>query len=135
MNFPGKKVKINSVLGYNMQNVHNIPLRHFRKVVTFAAHFKIQRIMTTREQIKMQSINFCYMNYLLDALQSKLVTMNGTFIKELVKDDNDTILAIVQDGSTIPAIDIEPEQSTNDIQLWINNNPALHEKVMLLMEG
>ena len=83
----------------------------------------------------MQSINFCYTNYLLDVLQSKLVTMNGTFIKELVKDDNDTILAIMQDGSTIPAIDIEPEQSTNDIQLWINNNPALHEKVMLLMEG
>lgn len=83
----------------------------------------------------MQSINFCYMNYLLDAMQRKSVTMNGTFIKELVKDDNDTILAIMQDGSTIPVIDIEPEQSTNDIQLWINNNPALHEKVMLLMEG
>ena len=91
--------------------------------------------MTTREQIKMQSINFCYTNYLLDAMKSESVTMNGTFIKELVKDDNDTILAIMQDGSTIPAIDIEPEQSTNDIQLWINNNPALHEKVMLLMEG
>lgn len=91
--------------------------------------------MTTKEQIKMQSINLCYMSYLLDAMQSKSVTMNATFIKELVKDDNDTILAIMQDGSTIPAIDIEPEQSTNDIQLWINNNPALHEKVMLLMEG
>ena len=83
----------------------------------------------------MQSINFCYMNYLLDAMQSKSVTMNGTFIKELMKDDNDTIVAIMQDSSTIPAIDIEPEQSTTDIQQWIENNPVLHKKVMLLMEG
>lgn len=91
--------------------------------------------MTTKEQIKMQSINLCYMSYLLDAMQSKSVTMNGNFIKELMKDDNDTISAIMQDGSIIPAIDIEPEQSTNDIQQWIDNNPQLHERVMLLMEG
>lgn len=117
-----------------MQNVHNIPLRHFPKVLIFAAHFKIQCIMTTREQIKMQSINFCYMNFMLDAMKSKSVTMDGTFIKELMKDDNETIFAIMQDGSTIPAIDITPEQSTNDIQQWICSHPQLHEKVMLLME-
>ena len=83
----------------------------------------------------MQSINFCYMNYLLDAMKSESVTMNGTFIKELMKDDSDTILAIMQDGCIIPAIDIEPELSTIDIQQWIDNNPELHERVLLLMEG
>lgn len=93
------------------------------------------RAMNTRDYIKMQSINFCYMNYLLDAMKSKSVTMNGTFIKELIKDDNDTVLAIMQDGNTFPVIDIEPEQSTKDIQQWISNNPELHEIVMLLMEG
>lgn len=77
--------------------------------------------MTTREQIKMQSINFCYMSFMLDATKSKSVTIDGTFIKELMKDDKDTIFAIMQDGSTVPAIDIDPEQSTNDIEQWIDN--------------
>lgn len=72
------------------------------------------------------------MNYLLDAMQSKSLTMNGTFIKELMMDDKNTIIAIMQDGSTIPAIDIEPDLSNHDVQQWIDNNPKLHEKVMLL---
>lgn len=74
------------------------------------------------------------MIFMLDAMKSKSVTMNDTFIKELMKDDHETIFAIMQDGSTIPAIDITPEQSTNDIQQWICTHPQLHEKVMLLME-
>lgn len=74
------------------------------------------------------------MNFMLDAMKSKSVTMDGTFIKELMKDDHETIFAIMQDGSTIPTIDIIPEQSTNDIQQWICPHPQLHEKVMLLME-
>ena len=49
-------------------------------------------------------------------------------------DEDDTILAVMQDGEVIPAIDIDPTQSTHDIKQWIGNYPSLHEKVMMLME-
>ncbi|MFW5477286.1 MAG: hypothetical protein ACOCO9_00215 [Segatella copri] len=38
-------------------------------------------------------------------------------------------------GEVIPAIDVDPEQSTHDIQQWIGNYPSLHEKVLMLMEA
>ena len=50
-------------------------------------------------------------------------------------DEDDTILAVMQDGEVIPAIDVDPQQSTLDIQLWIGNYPSLHEKVLMLMEA
>lgn len=118
-----------------MQNVHNILLQHFPKVVLFCSTFQNPKNYDNKRTNQMQSIKFCYINFMLDAMKSKSKTMKGSFIKELMKDDKDTIFAIMQDGSTVPAIDIDPEQSTNDIEQWIDNNPQLHDKVMLLMKG
>lgn len=50
-------------------------------------------------------------------------------------DEEDTIFAVMQDGEVIPAIDIDPNQSTLDIQQWISNYPSLREKVLMLMEA
>ena len=50
-------------------------------------------------------------------------------------DEDDTILAVMQDGEVIPAIDIDPNQSTHDIKQWTDNYPSLHEKVLMLMEA
>ena len=37
------------------------------------------------------------------------------------------------EDKVIPAIDIDPKQSTHDIQQWIEKNPFAHERVLLLM--
>ena len=50
-------------------------------------------------------------------------------------DEDETILAVMQDGEVIPAIDVDPDQSTHDIQMWIDKNPTLHERVLMLMEA
>ena len=91
--------------------------------------------MSTRDYFKMQSINFCYMSFMLQATNQKTVYMNGKYIQDVMMDENDTILAVMQDGEAIPAIDVDPDQSTHDIQQWIGNYPSLHEKVMMLMEA
>lgn len=82
----------------------------------------------------MQSINFCYMSFMLQATNQKTVYMNGQYIHDVIMNTDDTILAVMQDGEMIPAIDVDPSQSTHDIQQWINKNPTLHEKVIALME-
>ena len=88
--------------------------------------------MSTRDYFKMQSINFCYMSFMLEAANQKTVYINGTYIQDIMIDEDD-ILAVMQNGEVIPAIDIDPKQSTHDIQQWIENNPAIHEKVLSLM--
>lgn len=90
--------------------------------------------MNTRDYIKMQSINFCYMSFMLQATNQKTMYINGTYIQDIMMDEDNTILAVMQDGEVIPAIDIDPNQSTLDIQQWISNYPSLHEKVLMLME-
>lgn len=90
--------------------------------------------MNTRETIKMQSVNFCYMNYMLQAAGQRSVYMNGKYIQDIMLDDDDTILAVMQDGEVVSAMDVDPEQSTYDIQQWIEQHPAAHECVMALME-
>lgn len=90
--------------------------------------------MSTREFIKMQSINFCYMSFMLQATNQKTVYMNGTYIQDVMMDEDETILAVMQDGEVIPAIDVDPDLSTHDIKQWIDNYPSLHEKVLMLME-
>lgn len=89
--------------------------------------------MNTRDYIKMQSINFCYMSFMLQATNQKTMYINGTYIQDIMMDEDNTILAIMQDGVVIPAIDVDPEQSTHDIQMWIDKNPTLHERVLTLM--
>ena len=91
--------------------------------------------MSTREFIKMQSINFCYMSFMLQATNQKTVYMNGTYIQDVMMDEDENILAVMQDGEVIPAIDVDPDQSTHDIQMWIDMNPTLHERVLMLMEA
>lgn len=91
--------------------------------------------MNTRDYFKMQSINFCYMSFILKAAIQKTVYMNGTYIQDVMTDSDDTILAVMQDGEAIPAIDVDPNQSTHDIQMWIDQNPTLHERVQMLMEA
>ena len=91
--------------------------------------------MSTREFIKMQSINFCYMSFMLQATNQKTVYMNGKYIQDVMMDEDDTILAVLQDGEVIPAIDVGPDQSTHDIQMWIDQHPTLHERVLMLMEA
>ena len=44
-------------------------------------------------------------------------------------------MCFMQDGEVIPAIDIDPNQSTHDIKQWTDNYPSLHEKVLMLMEA
>ena len=90
--------------------------------------------MSTREYIKMQSINFCYMSFMLQAANQKTVYMNGKYIQDVMTDEDETILVVMQDGEVIPAIDVDPVQSTHDIQIWIDMNPTLHERVLMLME-
>ena len=91
--------------------------------------------MNTRDYFKMQSINFCYMSFMLQATNQKTVYMNGTYIQDVMMDEDETILAVMQDGEVIPAIDVDPDQSTHDIQMWIDRNPTLHERVLMLMEA
>ena len=91
--------------------------------------------MNTRDYFKMQSINFCYMSFMLQATNQKTVYMNGTYIQDVMMDEDDTILAVMRDGEVIPAIDVNPDQSTHDIQQWIGKFPTLHEKVLMLMEA
>lgn len=90
--------------------------------------------MNTREFIKMQSINFCYMSFMLQVSNSDSVDMETKDIKELFV-DGDTISALMQDGEVIYAIDLDPEISTEAIRKWIDNNPSLHKKVLALMEN
>ena len=59
--------------------------------------------------------------------------INGTYIQDIMMDEDDAILAVMQDGEVIPAIDINPYQSTHDIQQWIEKNPFAHERVLSLM--
>lgn len=89
--------------------------------------------MNTRDYFKTQSINFCYMSFMLQATNQKNVYINGTYIQDIMMDEDDTILAVMQDGEVIPAIDVDPNQSTHDIQMWIDMNPTLHERVLTLM--
>ena len=91
--------------------------------------------MSTRDYFKMQSINFCYMSFMLEAANQKTVYINGTYIQDIMIDEDDTILAVMQNGEVIPAIDIDPNQSTHDIKQWTDNYPSLHEKVLMLMEA
>lgn len=91
--------------------------------------------MSTRDFIKMQSINFCYMSFMLQAAGQRSVYINGKYIQDIMMDEDDTILAVMQDGEVISAIDIDPEQSTHDIRQWIERYPSQHERVMALMEA
>ena len=59
--------------------------------------------MSTREFIKMQRINFCYMSFMLQATNQKTVYMNGTYIQDVMMDEDENILAVMQDGEVIPA--------------------------------
>lgn len=88
--------------------------------------------MNTREFIKMQSINFCYMSYILQVCKTDSVDMDTNTIKSLFI-ENDSISALMQDGEIILAIDIDPEISTQAIREWIDKNPELHERVIALM--
>lgn len=90
--------------------------------------------MNTREFIKMQSINFCYMIFMLQVSNSDTVEMDTEDIKEIFM-DGDTISALMQDGEVIYAIDLDPEVSTEAIRTWIGKNPSLHEKVLALMDS
>lgn len=83
----------------------------------------------------MQSINFCYFDYMLQAANQRSVYINGKYIQDVMMDDDDTILAVMQDGEVVSAMDVAPEQSTHDIRLWIERNPSAHERVMALMEA
>lgn len=90
--------------------------------------------MSTREFIKMQSINFCYISYILKVCKSDSVDMDTTSIKSLFV-ENDSISALMQDGEVIYAIDLDPEISTQAIREWITKNPNLHEKVIAMMDN
>ena len=70
---------------------------------------------------------------MLQATKQKTVYINGTYIQDIMMDEDDAILAVMQDGEVIPAIDIDPKQSTHDIQQWIEKNPFAHERVLSLM--
>lgn len=89
--------------------------------------------MNTRDSIKMQSINFCYFDFMLQAANKRSVYVNGKYIQDIMLDEDDTILAVMQDGEVISAIDINPEQSTHDIQQWIELHPKEHQRVLALM--
>ena len=88
--------------------------------------------MSTREFIKMQSINFCYMNFMLQVSNSNSVAIETESIKEIFV-DGDTVSALMQDGEVIYAIDLDPEISTQALREWIDKNPELHERVIALM--
>ncbi len=80
----------------------------------------------------MQSVNFCYMSYMLQALNSDSVEIDSEKVKELFM-DGDTISALMQDGEVIYAIDLDPEISTQIIKEWIHKDPQLHQTVLSLM--
>lgn len=88
--------------------------------------------MNTREFIKMQSVNFCYMNFMLQVSNSDSVEIETESVKEIFV-DGDTISALMQNGEVIYAIDLDPEISTQAIRAWIDQNPELHERVIALM--
>lgn len=90
--------------------------------------------MSTREFIKMQSINFCYMNFMLQVSNSDSVAIETESIKEIFV-DGDTVSALMQDGEVIYAIDLDPEISTQAISEWIDKNPSLHQKVIAMMDN
>lgn len=90
--------------------------------------------MSTREFIKMQSINFCYMNFMLQVSNSDSVAIETESIKEIFV-DGDTVSALMQDGEVIYAIDLDPGISTQAIREWIDKNPSLHQKVIAMMEN
>lgn len=90
--------------------------------------------MSTREFIKMQSINFCYMCFMLQVSNTDSIEIETESVKEIFM-DGDTICALMQDGEVIYAIDLDPEVSTHAIREWIDKNPSLHEKVLALMES
>ena len=73
------------------------------------------------------------MSFMLQATNQKTVYINGTYIQDIMMDEDGTILAVMQDGEMIPAIDINPYQSTHDIRQWIEKNPFTHERVLSLM--
>lgn len=75
------------------------------------------------------------MSFMLQAINQKTVYMNGKYIQDVMTDEDETILVVMQDGEVIPAIDVDPVQSTHDIQIWIDMNPTLHERVLMLMEA
>lgn len=75
------------------------------------------------------------MSFMLQAANQKTVYMNGKYIQGVMTDEDETILVVMQDGEVIPAIDVDPFQSTHDIQIWIEMNPTLHERVLMLMEA
>lgn len=90
--------------------------------------------MKTKDFIKMQSINFYYMNFMLQVSNSDSIEVETESVKEIFM-DGDTICALMQDGEVIYAIDLDPEISTEAIRKWIDNNPSLHKKVLALMEN
>lgn len=90
--------------------------------------------MSTRDYIKMQSINFCYMSYMLQVSNSDSVEIDTELVKELFM-DGDTISALMQDGEVIYAIDLDPEISIQAIKEWIDKNPHLHQKVLSMMSN
>ena len=50
------------------------------------------------------------MSFMLQATNQKNVYINGIYIQDIMMDEDDTILAVMQDGEVIPAIDIDPNQ-------------------------
>lgn len=90
--------------------------------------------MNTREFIKMQSVNFCYMNFMLQVSNSDSVAIETESVKEIFV-DGDTVSALMQDGEVIYAIDLDPEISTKAIREWIDKNPSLHQKVIAMMDN
>lgn len=90
--------------------------------------------MSTREFIKMQSINFCYMDYMLQACQTNTIDIEDEHIK-FIMNENDTVIVMMQDGTIENAIDVDPEISTQTIKGWIAKHPELHERVIALMNN
>lgn len=90
--------------------------------------------MKTKDFIKMQSINFYYMNFMLQVSNSDSIEIETESIKKIFM-DGDTICALMQNGEVIYTIDLDPEISTEAIRKWIDNNPSLHKKVLALMEN
>lgn len=90
--------------------------------------------MNKREYFKMQSLNLCYMDYILKESNSESVEMGTSTIRSLVIED-DCIFTIMQDGIKELGIDLDPDVSTTAIQEWIKKNPSKHEKIIAMMNG
>lgn len=73
------------------------------------------------------------MSFMLQAMNQRSVYVNGKYIQDIMMDVNDTIIAVMQDGEVISAIDIAPEQSTHDIRQWIDSHPKEHQRVLKCM--